>query len=420
MSVTGGVVYRGKKLPELYGAYLYADYVSGQVWALRYDGVKATSNRTIVRPKPDITSFGQDEAGEVYFTDFDGYIYNFRKVAPPAGKQSEAAAFPRKLSETGLFADTKAMTPAAGLIPYSVNVPLWSDGAEKERYLALPKAKSIKFSREGSWQFPAGTVFVKTFSLDLPRGDPASRRRLETRLLVLGHHGWVGYTYLWNDEQTDAQLLDAALRRSYDVKTPRGTLKQEWYYPSRADCMACHTPAAGIALGWNTRQINRSERYGSQSDNQLHRLAALGVFERPLPDVSANLEKYPDWDTAIKQPPTATLTRAYLDVNCAICHCPGGTSDTRIDMRFHTPLGSSHLLNVSPAKGDYGPAGSKLITPGDPDRSVLLRRMKMRGEGQMPNLSTNLADEKGGAGDRGVDPWHEPKKGTSLISRQRR
>jgi uncharacterized repeat protein (TIGR03806 family) len=392
--IIGGVVYRGKKLPELYGAYLYADFVSGQVWALRYNGAKATSNATIVRPKSDITSFGEDERGEVYFTDFDGYIYNFRKAASPTGRQADVAPFPRLLSETALFTDTKSMTPAPGLIPYGVNVPLWSDGAEKDRYLALPRARSIKFSRTDSWQFPTGTVFVKTFSLDLTRGDPASRRRLETRLLVLGNQGWAGYTYLWNDEQTDAQLLDAALRRTYDIKSPQGMEKQTWYYPSRADCMACHTPASGFALGWNTRQINRNESYGSLSENQLHRLDALGVFQEPFPDMPAKLEKYPDWTTAVRQRPTATLARAYLDVNCSICHRPGGTSNTGLDMRFHTPLSDTHLLNTAPANGEYGPEGSRIIAPGDPDRSILVYRMRSRGEGQMPNLATYRTDQE--------------------------
>ncbi|MCC6123695.1 MAG: PQQ-dependent sugar dehydrogenase [Pirellulales bacterium] len=395
--VIGGVVYRGKALPELYGAYLYSDYNTGHVWALRYDGAKMTGNLEIVRRKKEISSFGQDESDEVLFTCFDGYIYKFRK----AEKQStEEPYFPRRLSETGFFASTKTMTPVAGLIPYDVNVPLWSDGAAKERYIALPAGKKIGFSPAGQWEFPVGAVLVKTFFLDAANGDPATRRRLETRFMVHNEREWVGYTYLWNDEQTDAALMDAAATIDYRVKTPQGEMTQSWYYPSRADCMNCHTPAAGFVLGPNTRQMNREHDFGKAKDNQIRTLDHLGVFGESLAASADKMEAYPDWNEAIRRQKnaksakeTTTLARAYLDVNCAICHCPGGISDNSLDMRLHTPLVETKLLGTPPAKGDYGPEGSKIIVPGDPDRSILLLRMKARDQGRMPNVATSKVDD---------------------------
>jgi uncharacterized repeat protein (TIGR03806 family) len=393
--VIGGVVYRGRELSELYGAYLYSDFNTGHVWALRYDGEKMTGNLEIVRAKREISSFGQDEANEVLFTCFDGYLYKFRKAEQ---KESRQPAFPRRLSETGFFSSTEKMTPVKGLIPYEVNVPLWSDGATKERYIALPAGKTIDFSVDGQWNLPVGAVLVKTFFLDAAEGDVSTRRRLETRFMVHNEREWVGYTYMWNDEQTDASLLDAAAVKDFEIRTPQGKTKQSWYFPSRADCMNCHTPGANFVLGLNTRQMNREQNYGKAADNQIRTLYHLGAFGKSMPKSITALEAYPDWREAIRrkndEKEVATLARAYLDVNCAICHYPGGTSDNSLDMRFHTPLAETKLLGTPPAKGDYGPKGSKIILPGDSERSILLTRMKTRGEGKMPNVSSLKVDEE--------------------------
>ena len=392
--VIGGVVYRGRELPELYGAYLYADYNTGHVWALRYNGEKMTGNLEIVRAKREISSFGQDESNELFFTCFDGYLYKFRKAE---NKTEPGPSFPRRLSETGFFASTKTMTPAAGLIPYDVNVPLWSDGAAKERYIALPEGKTIKFSPRRQWEFPVGAVLVKSFFLDAA-SDARTSRRLETRFLVRNEREWVGYTYSWNDEQTDASLLDAAVTKDYRIKTPRGDPTRSWYYPSRADCMNCHTAAAGFVLGPNTRQMNRRHDFGKVEDNQIRTLNHLGVFGEPVAAAPEDLEAYADWSAAIAPRNTtkdaAALARAYLDVNCAICHCPGGASDNSLDMRYRTPLAETKLLGTPPAKGGYGPDGSKIVAPGDPDHSVLLTRMKTRGQGKMPNVGTLRVDDE--------------------------
>ncbi len=176
-SITGGVVYRGKRLPEIEGAYVYADWVTGLVWALRWDGKKVTANQKITPTAcPGITSIGYDAAHEIYMTAFDGKVYRIEKA--DCGDDVAKVPFPKKLSETGLFASVKEQKPAPGLIPYSVNVPLWSDNAEKERFVALPKAQSVKFSETGPWEFPVGTVFVKTFSLNATEAGPEAARRL--------------------------------------------------------------------------------------------------------------------------------------------------------------------------------------------------------------------------------------------------
>jgi len=288
-SITGGFVYRGSQYKELFGHYIYGDYDTGKVASLKYDGGKVVSQQELVDTPLRIVAFGEDHAGEIYLVDFIGGAIH-RLVPAPATQQ--AAAFPRKLSETGLFASTKDHTPAPGLIPYSVNSELWSDHAIKERFIALPGTTQIDFDAveypqpapgaPRGWRFPDGTVLVKTFSMEMEKGNPASRRRLETRLLhfeqlegneEVGDQVWQGYTYVWNDEQTDAVLLDKqGLDRKLtirDTSSPGGVREQTWHFPSRSECTLCHTMPAKFALGVNTLQMNKDHDYGGVKANQL-------------------------------------------------------------------------------------------------------------------------------------------------------
>ncbi len=427
LSVTGGRVYRGTRLPEFQGAYFYGDYVTGNVWALRLDSRKRLADsRKVARTGLNISAFGEDERSELYFTAFDGYVYRFRRR--PGDLAAMAAAFPRRLSQTGMFRDTAGLAPAEGLLPYDVNVPLWSDGAMKQRYLALPRARSVRFDPTGAWQFPEGTVLVKTFFLPATLeaaqrparavsaaelADPHKWRRLETRLLVHSPEGWQGYTYVWNDAQTDAELLDGAKTVEVPVPSPKGQEVYSWYFPSRSDCMACHTPAAGFVLGLNTRQLNRpavgseapsasgtraaeaqtAAGQASAAPNQIALWRQLGVFAAPPRGTPQSWEAYPDWFTAPAQTASArqTLVRAYLDANCAMCHVPAGIVG-RPDFRFHTPLERAQLIEANPGQGRIGPASSKLVRPGDPEASELWHRLRTRGPRQMPPLASNRAD----------------------------
>ncbi len=290
-SVVGGIVYWGHQLPQLIGAYIYGDYANGNIWALRRDGGKVVENKLIARTRLKIKSFGEDQAGEMYFTSFDGFVYRLRPAEQPTIRQR----FPATLSETGLFESVRNLIPVGGLIPYSVNVPLWSDHALKQRHIALPAAGRVEFSENGHWLFPVGTVFVKTFLLETHRGNPATRQRLETRLLVHNPRSWAGYTYRWNREQTEALLLGGAASSTLEITTTRGVKEQSWYFPSGSDCMACHTRASGFVLGMNTRQMNREHDYGSGATNQLTAFQHGGVFHNTIPAAAEQLPAWHDW-----------------------------------------------------------------------------------------------------------------------------
>jgi glucose/arabinose dehydrogenase len=277
-SLTGGIVYRGTQFPELRGAYLYGDWSTGKIWGVRHEGGRVTWHRELASTTLQITGFGVDSKGELLIADHGGGYYRL-EAAPP---DAPAMRFPTRLSETGLFTSVQGHQTDPSLIPYSVNAPLWSDGAYKERFLALPGMEQIDFTAGHGWNCPDGTVAVKTFSLDLETGNPASRRRIETRLLTRQQGQWYGYSYVWNDEQTEATLVEAAgVDRVYQIRDPQapgGRRKQTWHYPSRSECMVCHSRAANWVLGLSTLQMNKMHNYGVVADNQLRTLEHLGVF----------------------------------------------------------------------------------------------------------------------------------------------
>jgi glucose/arabinose dehydrogenase len=277
-SLTGGIVYYGKKLPELVGAYIYGDYSTGKIWGVKHDGTKVTWHKELAGTRLQIVGFGADANGEMYIVDHGGGLYELE----PTPQDVARPKFPTKLTETGLFTSVKHHAVEPALIPYSVNAPLWSDGADKERYIALPGTSQIDFTSSRGWNCSDGTVLVKTFSLELEARNPASKRRIETRLLTRQDGEWQGYSYLWNDAQDDAELVDGGgLDRVYEIrddKVPDGSRKQKWHYPSRTECMVCHSRAANWVLGLTAVQMNRVHNYGKVADNQLRTLEHIGVF----------------------------------------------------------------------------------------------------------------------------------------------
>lgn len=412
-SITGGYVYHGSRLPELKGNYIYGDYDTGKIWALRYDGQKVSEHRELDDTQLRIVSFGLDHTGELYLLDFPGGAIHRLVKAPPEEPQ---APFPRKLSETGLFASTSKHAPAPGVLPYSVNAELWSDGARKERFLAVPGTEQIEFDgvnypqpapgADPGWRFPHDTVLVKTFSLEMEAGNPASARRLETRILhhkkmpgteEYGDQFWRGYTYVWNEDQTDAELLDAGgLDRTYkirDAAAPGGMREQTWRFPSRAECTLCHTMSAKYVLGVNTLQLNRDHDYGDTIANQLSTFAHLGLFTKPLPKPPAELPKLANYrDESID---VNLRARAYLHANCAHCHRKWGGGNADFQLLALLPLDETGTLDVRPGQGLFDLREPKLLTPGAPDRSMVAFRMTKSGLGRMPHVGSNVVDSTG-------------------------
>ncbi len=331
---------------------------------------------------PAVASTG-DRCIRTWRADTRSAIYAFQSG------QSEPTRFPDRLSETGLFTDVATLEPAAGLIPYDVNAPLWSDGTYKRRWLALPPNGKIGFNATEAWDFPLGSVLIKHFELELSAGDPGSRKRLETRLMLRQQDQWRGLSYRWDDAHSDAFLLSGAVQADYTVTDPQasgGSRVQSYHYPSEAECMRCHNQAAGAVLGLTTRQMNRDHIYGAVSDNQLRALSLAGRFDRLL---AAHQQYQALADTRLAS--GAPAARAYLDANCAFCHRPNAPVPVAIDLRHDVALAEMGLVNQSPANGQTG----KLLLPGDGAGSVLLQRMLATGNRRMPPLASGLVDSHG-------------------------
>ena len=163
------------------------------------------------------------------------------------------AGFPTKLSQTGVFADVKTLKLNPGIIEYTVQVPLWSDGAIKRRFIALPGTSTINFQASDNWQFPIGTVLIKHFEMPL---TPTKIRRMETRILVYFQSRWAGFDYKWNSDESDADLIDTRVEENLTIQA--GTIEklQKYIYPGRTQCLDCHNAYTGSVLGVHTRQLN--------------------------------------------------------------------------------------------------------------------------------------------------------------------
>ena len=284
-SITGGFVYRGKKYPELVGAYVYGDYSTGKIWGLRYNGGRVTWEEELVDTAVAISGYGEDNDGELYFLDYkehgDGKIYQLI----PNPDEDTSHTFPRQLSATGLFASTADHVLAAGVVPYSVNAELWHDEATATRFLALPGRSQLEGSPASWGGYPEGTVIGRTVSLDLrPRDPRGSRRRLETQIFHRENENWRPYTYVWNEAQTDADLADIGgvdldLTMMNDA-LPGGEEKRKWHVSSRAECSMCHTDKVGSVLGLAAAQLDRAYDYGYGPENQLEAWREMGMFSK--------------------------------------------------------------------------------------------------------------------------------------------
>jgi uncharacterized repeat protein (TIGR03806 family) len=305
-----------------------------------------------------------------------------------------SGTFPPWLSQTGAFLDTSTLAPAVAFVPYNLIVPFWSDGAAKSRWVSVPDNQKIKFAPAGEWVFPRGTVFVKTFELATNEANPNLKRRLETRLLVCDADGGVyGVTYKWRADNRDADLLETNLSEVITIQTATGTRTQTWYYPSRQDCLVCHTANAGFVLGVKTRQLNRNFTYPSNvTDNELSAWNHIGLFDTNLNE--ADLKNLPALANATDiSRSLADRARSYLDANCANCHRPGGTV-AYFDARYDTPLAQQNLINGR-VLIDQRIDGARVIAPNDIWRSILFMRANTTEAFKMPTLARNTIDGQG-------------------------
>ncbi len=386
-SITGGVVYTGDQLPDLKGAYIYGDYDTGRIWAARHDGTQLTWHQEIADSPLRIAGFSNSHRGNLLVVDHMGGIHRL-VVNPESLKPFDAAAFPRRLSETGLFESMPEHRMAAGVIPYSVNTPGWHDGASSQRFLAIPDDGKMTWADTGGFTCSNGTVLVQTLSL----GTGEDARRIETRLMIRQQNEWAGYSYQWNTEQTEAVLV-AKEGKDLELSVADHAVSriQPWRIPSRTECSSCHTRAANFLLGMSAVQLNRNHDYGGIAANQLHTFDHIGLLVKAPDDLSSVGHTVDPYDAA---EPLEARARSWLHANCSICHVGAGGGNARILLSFNNSLDAMNIIAEFPQHATFGFTRPRIIAPGEPDQSVMLARISRRGRDQMPPLVSRQVDQR--------------------------
>ncbi|MEK7950293.1 PQQ-dependent sugar dehydrogenase [Luteolibacter soli] len=381
-AVTGGRVYRGTRIGALTGKYIFGDHESGNIWAMDLNG----TNVQRLAGEGNIAAFGYDPSNQdILLADIgDGIV---RRLTT----STVANTYPATLSATGLFADLSDLSPSPGLVPYDVNLPFWSDNAIKRRWMVIPNGTSqFVWSKDGLWTLPTGTIWVKHFDMEMQRGVPASKKRIETRLIVKNASGAYGVSYRWNDAGTEATLVeDGGIDFALNITDNGNTVPQTWHIPSRAECMICHTSQAGHALSFNTRQLNLSSDMLGFTGNQLTTLQQQGYFTNNPGSPNLLPRHLRPTETAYS---LEARVRSYLAVNCSYCHKSGGTGPPSWDGRPELTLAQTLLVNGSAANSGSDPL-NKLVVPGDTAHSIVLHRMAVTGGfTRMPPLASNVID----------------------------
>ena len=373
-STTGGVVYRGSTIPALIGRYVFGDFGSGNLWNIARD---TTPTLTLTATGAlstglQIASFGEDTDGEVYLVHLGGTLHRLVQGAG-GGRQ-----IPNQLSQTGCVNPSTPTLPASGLIPYAPNAPFYSDGAVKTRWLALPDGQRIVIDAGNDFDFPSGSVLVKNFSI--------GTTLVETRLFMRHNDGnWAGYTYEWNAGRTEAT-------RVVGGKTVQ-VAGQTWEFPSEAQCLQCHSAAAGRTLGLEIGQLNGDFGYPTgRTANQLTTLNSIDTLTPPLTQTPAQLPVIPD---PFGSAALGSRARAYLHTNCSYCHRPSGPTPSNLDYRYTTALASTNTCDIAPTLGNLGITNPRIIAPGSAARSVTVARMNRVGTDAMPPLTRHMIDTAG-------------------------
>ncbi|MEL6546559.1 MAG: PQQ-dependent sugar dehydrogenase, partial [Myxococcota bacterium] len=392
-SVVAGFVYRGDALGAAYsGRFIYGDFGSGEVWALQepytagtvdVDGLETNINTRNI-------GFAQDAAGELIILTLGGP--ELLGLATPG-----TGGFPQRLTDHPCFDSNDPTQVVSGVIPYEPSAQLWSDGATKRRFLAVPDGETIdraancgtlspaECEAQGDFEFPIGSVLIKEFAL----GDTT----VETRVFMRHADGdWGSYSYAWNDEQTDAVLQNDAVTRT--------VAGQSWAYPGVASCSRCHTGAAGITLGLETRQLAGEIAYPTgRTSPQLETLDHIGLLSPALGAVPVT--GYPTPGAGVD---VENEARAYLHANCSMCHRPMGGTNSDMVLTYDTALEDMGICDVDPVTRSWPElTDPKLLAPGAPARSVLSVRMESENPGErMPPLASEIADPVGTAA---VNAW---------------
>jgi uncharacterized repeat protein (TIGR03806 family) len=315
--------------------------------------------------------------------------------APVNQAAISAARPPDTLSAYRFFTDANAHTANTGVTPYDLNTPLWSDGALKFRYVYIPPGAHAEYRDDGVFEFPVGTVLIKTFAFAADMRQPEQNVRfLETRLLIHRADGWIALPYVWNAAQTEARLSPIGASVPVSFTNDQGAAVQlDWAVPNRNQCKGCHDHAGDLVpIGPTARNLNRDLAYPDGAEGQLSHWLASGLIDRVPADAPRAANAY--------DPASGTVearARAYLNVNCAHCHNPDGPAHTSgLDLRWSQTDPTQWGVLKRPVAAGRGSEGYDFaIEPGHPERSILVARMESTEPGEMmPELGRQLVDPR--------------------------
>lgn len=302
-----------------------------------------------------------------------------------------------RLSTWALFEDGAAQVPAEGVVPYEIVSPLFSDYAAKHRFIRLPEGGQITYTADGDWEYPVGTVLVKTFGFLNDLRDPsAGERIIETRLLVREEGGWEPYVYLWNDDGTDAVRTPAGARVDVEwIHTDGETRSIEYRVPNEVQCANCHGGRDPVSpIGPRAEQLDMAYDYGDGPVNQIEHMASLGWFANEVPPAA---ERAPLADP-MGDGPIEARARAYLDANCSHCHQEGGAAaQSGLWLNAHVTEPIRLGMCKRPVAAGPGAGGRTFdVVPGFPEESVMIYRMESEEPGvKMPELPSLLSHTEG-------------------------
>ncbi len=303
----------------------------------------------------------------------------------PAGVADEVIlsdGLPRVLSDYRFFKDAAGWQPNERVVPYQLNTPLFSDYAEKYRFIYVPEGQQAQADGDGLLEFPVGSALIKSFGYELD-GKPML---LETRVLLHRADGWLALPYVWNEAQTEAKLKVAGARIPVTFTDPSGRERSTSYaVPNKNQCKECHALSEAVTpIGPKARNLTR--------DGQLEQFAKLGLIDR-APKVEYRV---PLWGET--GAPLNDRARGYLDVNCAHCHnVNGSASNSGLFLTYEEDMPVRIGIHKRPVAAGRGSGSHDFdIAPGDPDGSIMIYRLNSLDPGiSMPEVGRSIVHDEG-------------------------
>ena len=308
--------------------------------------------------------------------------------------ESYAALGSLKLSEYGFFKQPiKDLEPAAGVLPYDLNSPLFTDYASKKRFIYIPEGTTIQYDQDDPLGFPFGTILIKNFYYTQDQLIGPAPVLIETRLLVYREEGWIALPYVWDEDQTEAFLEITG--GSVPVHLARFDNPFEYKVPTMIQCKSCHEANGRLSpIGPTARQLNKDFEYPEGTMNQLEKMELLGwLVNLPVTGKRPLMSRWENEDQNILD-----RARAYLDINCGHCHRPVGPArNAGLDLTIFSENDLTLGIKKAPVAAGKGSGDLNFdIVPGYPDHSIMIYRMKSNDPAiMMPELGRSLIHREG-------------------------